>query len=100
MTHGRFWPALLCIGLAACGPGGFSTSDETVFAPSVDPRGDAVDQVLVGHRLMAAGEYEQALQLTAATDVEQRIAEIFEGIPELKRREPRKEPVHPRWRFG
>lgn len=61
MTHGRFWPALLCIGLAACGPGGFSTSDETVFAPSVDPRGDAVDQVLVGHRLMAAGEYELAM---------------------------------------
>nr|WP_072779237.1 tetratricopeptide repeat protein [Marivita hallyeonensis] len=51
----------MCIGLAACGPGGFSASGDTVFAPSVDPRGDQVDQLLVGHRLMAAGEYELAL---------------------------------------
>nr|WP_299784856.1 tetratricopeptide repeat protein [uncultured Marivita sp.] len=69
MSLGRFWPTLLVIGLAACGPGGFSTSDDTVFAPSVDPRGASVDQLTVGHRLMAAGEYELALssfQLAAA----------------------------------
>ncbi len=61
MSSGRFWPAFFCIGLAACGPGGFSASEDPVFAPSVDPRGDAVDQLLVGHRLMAAGEYELAM---------------------------------------
>lgn len=61
MSLGRFWPTLLMIGLAACGPGGFSTSDDTVFAPSIDPRGASVDQLTVGHRLMAAGEYELAL---------------------------------------
>lgn len=61
MRYGHLWPALLCIGLAACGPGGFSTSGDTVFAPSVDPDGEAVDPLLVGHRLMAAGEFELAL---------------------------------------
>lgn len=61
MRQGRVWPALFCFGLAACSSGGFSTSDDAVFAPSVDPRGDAVDQLLVGHRLMAAGEYELAM---------------------------------------
>ncbi|OSQ51638.1 tetratricopeptide repeat protein [Marivita geojedonensis] len=61
MSLGRFWPGILILGLAACGPGGFSASGDTVFAPSVDPRGAAVDQLTVGHRLMAAGEYELAL---------------------------------------
>ena len=61
MILGRFWPVFLLIGLAACGPGGFSASDDTVFAPSIDPRGEVVDQLVVGHRLMAAGEYELAL---------------------------------------
>ncbi len=61
MTLGRFWPAFILIGLAACSQGGFSTSDDAVFAPSVDPRGAAIDQLTVGHRLMAAGEFELAL---------------------------------------
>jgi len=61
MKHGRLWPAIFSIGLTACGPGGFSASEDTVFAPSVDPRGDAVDPLVVGHRLMAAGEYELAM---------------------------------------
>ena len=71
MTLGRFWPALFLIGLAACGPGGFSTSDDTVFAPSVDPRGAVVDQLTVGHRLMAAGEYELALSSFSLAAAEQ-----------------------------
>ncbi len=32
------------------------------FAPGVDPDGPAVDEVAVGNRLMAAGEYELALE--------------------------------------
>lgn len=71
MTPGQIWPLFIAIGLAACGPGGFSTSDDAVFAPSIDPRGQAIDQLTVGHRLMAAGEYELALgsfQLAAAKD--------------------------------
>lgn len=61
MTPARFWAVLLCFGLAACGPGGVSTSGDPVFAPKLDPDGQAVDQLLVGHRLMAGGEYELAL---------------------------------------
>ena len=61
MMLSRIWVIAIAFGLAACGPGGFSTSDDAVFAPSIDPRGAAVDQLTVGHRLMAAGEYELAL---------------------------------------
>ena len=61
MKLGHVWAFLGYLGLAACAPGGFSASDDQVFAPSVDPRGAQVDQLTVGHRLMAAGEYELAL---------------------------------------
>jgi Tfp pilus assembly protein PilF len=61
MEPARLWAIILCFGLAACGPGGFSASGDTVFAPSVDPRGEVVDQMVVGHRLMAAGEFELGL---------------------------------------
>lgn len=71
MTLGRLWPAFILIGLAACSPGGFSTSDDAVFAPSVDPRGAAVDQLTVGHRLMAAREYELALSSFSLAAAEQ-----------------------------
>lgn len=62
MRLGQLSATLIFVGLAACGPGGFSASDESVFAPSLDPRGEAEDQLLVGHRLMAAGEHELALR--------------------------------------
>lgn len=50
------------LGLAACSPGGFSTRADQVYAPPLDPRGASVDQLLVGHRLMAAGQHELALE--------------------------------------
>lgn len=55
----------LALALAACGntggPGLFGgVSRNTPYG--VNPRGDAVDPLLVGHRLMAAGEYELALK--------------------------------------
>jgi Flp pilus assembly protein TadD len=49
-------------GLAACATGGFSAAGEQVFAPGVDQRADAVDGIEVGHRLIAAGEYELAIK--------------------------------------
>lgn len=61
MTPLRIWPVLFLVSLAACTSGGFSASNGSVFAPSVDPRGDIEDQLIVGDRLMAAGEYELAL---------------------------------------
>lgn len=52
---------LLTLTLAACGNmGGPGVSRNTPYG--VNPRGEAVDPLLVGHRLMAAGEYELALK--------------------------------------
>ncbi|WP_238365997.1 tetratricopeptide repeat protein [Mesobacterium pallidum] len=49
--------------LAACGnAGGPGRSDGSPYAPDIDPRGEAVDGLVVGHRLMAAGEHELALE--------------------------------------
>ncbi len=49
---------LLPLALAACMPfDGVSRN-----TPGVDARGEAVDGLLVGHRLMEAGEYELALK--------------------------------------
>ncbi len=48
--------------MAACQPtGGLGTSD-TRSAPGVDSRQDGEDGLIVGHRLMDAGEYELALK--------------------------------------
>lgn len=51
---------LVCLALAACDAGGFPTSEGDPFAPGIGP-GEAVDGLTVGHRLMAAGQYELAL---------------------------------------
>ncbi|MGR3321677.1 MAG: tetratricopeptide repeat protein [Pseudooceanicola sp.] len=56
-----FFAAIITLGLAACSTGGFSPSGEQVYAPGVKPRAKAVDGLVVGHRLMAAGEPELAL---------------------------------------
>ena len=49
--------------VAGCaGTDTLATSKNPVYAPAVDPRGDAVDGLIVGHRLMAAGEAELALE--------------------------------------
>lgn len=57
-------------GLAACSSGGFSPSGDQVYAPGVKPRGKAVDGLVVGNRLMAASEYELALDAYARASVE------------------------------
>lgn len=46
---------------AACTTGGLGATDG-VYAPGLATRGDDVDGLIVGHRLMAAGEYELALE--------------------------------------
>ncbi|SLN72386.1 Tetratricopeptide repeat protein [Roseivivax jejudonensis] len=59
------------LGSAACSSGGFSESDDRLFAPPTDPRGEAVDGLTVGHRLLDANEPELALeayQRAAATE--------------------------------
>lgn len=52
-------PLLLILALAACN-GTAPVSRNQPFG--VDPRGDAVDGLMVGHRLMEAGESELALK--------------------------------------
>lgn len=47
--------------LAACSSGGFGRSEDQVFAPGVAGQSD-LDGLLVGHRLMEAGEFELALK--------------------------------------
>lgn len=47
--------------LAACSSSGFGRSNDQVFAPGVAGASD-IDGLLVGHRLMSAGEYELALK--------------------------------------
>ena len=51
----------LLVALAACSSGGFGTSNDPVGVPGVAGESD-VDGLIVGHRLMAAGEYELALK--------------------------------------
>ena len=50
------------VALAACSAGGLGASRDGVYAPAVDPRKEAVDGLVVGHRLMSAGQYELALE--------------------------------------
>ncbi|WP_386679881.1 tetratricopeptide repeat protein [Loktanella sp. R86503] len=52
--------AAICLALAACSSGGPLASGDGVFAPGVAGKAK-VDNLVVGHRLMAAGEYELAL---------------------------------------
>jgi len=60
------WLALILASslLAACDPaGGFRRPADSPYAPTGHPVGkQSVDGLIVGHRLMAAGEYELALK--------------------------------------
>ncbi|WP_322889865.1 MULTISPECIES: tetratricopeptide repeat protein [unclassified Yoonia] len=53
--------ALALIMLAACGSGGQGRSGDGTFAPGVAGMSD-IDGLIIGHRLMAAGEYDLALR--------------------------------------
>jgi tetratricopeptide (TPR) repeat protein len=56
--------ALICTALTACQPtSGFRTDGPSPYAPVGEVRGEkSVDGLIVGHRLMAAGEHELALK--------------------------------------
>lgn len=58
--------------LAACDAGGLRSSENGVFAPQGQPQGEkSVDGLIVGHRLMAAGQYELALEAYTRAAAEQ-----------------------------
>jgi Flp pilus assembly protein TadD len=61
MVFRPLYTGLCILLLAACTSGGLNDSSDGVFAPGSAGQG-SVDQLLVGHRLMDAGEYEIALK--------------------------------------
>ncbi|WP_415183518.1 tetratricopeptide repeat protein [Phaeovulum sp.] len=62
MSFGRYLGAsLVVILLAACSTGALHAEKGSPYAPGT-AKGQAVDGLMVGHRLMAAGEYELALK--------------------------------------
>lgn len=70
-----------CAALVACGPDRIDELEGGPFAPGVDPSGDAVDGIEVGHRLMAAGEYELALDAFTRAALDQGMTpEVLTGL--------------------
>lgn len=76
------WLLIPIFGLAACSTGGFSASEDQVYAPGVDLQAEAVNQVETGHRLLAAGQYELAISAfnRAALDRGKIDSEILSGL--------------------
>lgn len=68
---------LIVLLLAACGntggPALFGAASRGASTPGADARGTGVDGLLVGHRLMEAGEYELALKAYLRAGAEQGI---------------------------
>lgn len=64
MSHVRLILAgSLVLAFAACDNNGLGNRGGGPYAPDAHPlRGESVDGLIVGHRLMAAGEYELALK--------------------------------------
>ena len=74
--------ALLCaMSLAAACSAPLGTAKDSPFAPGAKPGAEAVDGMLVGHRLMQAGEYELALDaFTRAAADEGMTAEVISAL--------------------
>lgn len=51
----------LCLTTSCAPEREFSIAEGQVYAPGIDPAGVAIDGAVVGHRLLAAGEYELAI---------------------------------------
>lgn len=73
MRHIRIFLILAVPALAACTAGGLRPDRDSPFAPGVSSRAtdQSVDGLIVGHRLMAAGEYELALRAYYRAAVDQ-----------------------------
>ena len=68
----------LVAALAGCDDG---VDKDSPFAPGVSQKGEAVDPMLVGHRLMNAGEYELAIKSFSRAAVDQGMTgEVMIGI--------------------
>ncbi|WP_010139785.1 tetratricopeptide repeat protein [Oceanicola sp. S124] len=73
--------ALPLLVLTGCGSPPSQPDLSSPYAPGLDPRGEAVDGLVVGDRLLAAGEYELAIDAyTRAALVHGLTPEIYAGI--------------------
>ena len=72
----------LTLALAGCTTGqGDGVSRDNPYAPGVSKSGDAVDGMIVGHRLMDAGEYELAIDAYSRAALTHGMnAEVIAGI--------------------
>lgn len=67
--------------LAACSAGGLTASRDTPFAPGVARGAVAEDNIIIAHRLMAAGEYELALQAFGRAGLDRGMdADVLTGL--------------------
>lgn len=66
--------------VAGCGQG-ISRDADSPFAPGVSTKGEAVDGLLVGHRLIAAGEYELAISAFSRAAIDHGMtADVLAGL--------------------
>lgn len=73
--------AITCVTLAACSQGGLSASKNSPYAPSRDTRAQSESGLLVGHRLMDAGEYELAIRAYSRAAIGQGLtSDVLAGI--------------------
>jgi len=80
MTRAGVWLILSLALVAGCGEG-VSRDPESPFAPGVSKRGDAVDSLLVGHRLVEAGEYELAIDAFSRAALDEGMtADVLAGL--------------------
>mmetsp|Transcript_23090 Transcript_23090/g.39349 ORF Transcript_23090/g.39349 Transcript_23090/m.39349 type:complete len:188 (-) Transcript_23090:1115-1678(-) len=82
MTHFRAVALMtLSFAIAACDTGGFGVSDDSPYAPAVDHNEVAVDGLVVGWRLMDAGEYDLAMDAFVRAGVEQgRTSDVLAAV--------------------
>jgi len=80
-TLNRFLAIAVCSAVAACGPEPIGETTDTLYAPGVDRSKDAVDGIEVGNRLMAASEYELALDAFTRAALDQGMTpQILTGL--------------------
>ena len=80
MTRAGVWLFLSLALVAGCGEG-VSRDPQSPYAPGVSKRGEAVDAMLVGHRLIAAGEYELAIDAFSRAALDQGMtADVLAGL--------------------
>jgi len=68
--------------VAGCGEAPVDArASDSPYAPGVSKRGEAVDAMIVAHRLVAAGEYELAIEAYSRAAVDQGLtADILAGL--------------------